>query len=224
MADSTWDKMFDDVDWESVDKEVEKMREHDELLAYFDQDQFDYKRSYIRKLIKAHPEITDRNVIGLATEQMMESHEGGVELDVDDALRFVADQKPMTAGEAAKILADVGINDDNIEDVLFGDEPDGAQTIDGVKNRDAVRKAKLLTRCADILANNADVILLGIPVFDPESDWAQAKLAFFSENMNEAEKNTLKKMMAVADHSMMRIEHGVAVAIFQIHNIWSNFE
>lgn len=224
MADNTWDKLFDDVDWESVDKEVEKMREQDELLAYFDQDKFDYKRSYIRKLMKAHPEITDRNVIGFATEQMMESHEGGVELDVDDALRFVADQKPMTAAEAAKILADVGINDDNIEDVLFGDEPDGAQTIDGVKNPAAVRKAKLLTRCADILANNADVILLGIPVFDPESNWTQAKLAFFSENLNEGEKNVLKMMMDTADESRMKVEHGVAVALFQIINIWTNFE
>lgn len=224
MEEKTWDKIFDNLDWDSVDKGIEEMRKHDELLAYFDQDQFDYKRSYIRKLMQTHPEIFDRDVIDMATEQMMESHDGGVELGVDDALRFVANQKPMTAGEAAKLLADVGINDDNIEDVLFNDESEGGRTIDGVKNMEALKKAKVLTRCADILANNADVVLLGVPVFDIESNWTQAKLAFFSENLSKAEKNVLQKMMDVADKPRMKIEHGVAVVMFQIYNIWSNFE
>lgn len=222
--DDGWSEILDSIDWDSVDREVEKMREHDDLVAYLEQDKFDYKRSYIRKLMQAHPEITDRNVIALATEQMLESHDGGVELDVDDALRFVENQKPMSVSDAVKIFTDMGINDSNIADVIFGADLEGGQTIDGVKNPDSVRKAKLLTRCADILANNADVILLGIPVFDPESNWTQAKLAFFSENLNEAEKNVLKKMMDTADESRMKVEHGVAVAVFQILNIWSNFE
>lgn len=222
--DDGWSEILDSIDWDSVDREVGNMKGHDDLVAYLEQDKFDYKRSYIRKLMQAHPEITDRNVIALATEQMLESHDGGVELDVDDALRFVANQKPMSVSEAVKIFTDMGINDSNIADVIFGADLGVGQTIDGVKNPDAKRKAQFLTRYADILARNPDVLLLGIPVFDPESNWTQAKLAFFSEDLSDAEKNVLKMMMNTADESRMKVEHGVAVAVFQILNIWSNFE
>ena len=91
MTDNIWDEIMDGLDWDAVDREVEKMREedavYDALHDHFDNDCFDYKRSYLRKFMRTYPKITDRTIIDVATEQMLESHEGGVELDVADALQ-----------------------------------------------------------------------------------------------------------------------------------------
>lgn len=220
--DNTWDKIFDGIDWDSVDREVEKMRDNDELIAYFEQDKFDFKRGYIRELMQKHPEITDRDIIDLATEQMLESHECGVELDIDDALRFVSSQKVMTVEEAVKILTDMGFNDSNFVEMVSTAVVGGNKGTK--KNREAKTKAALLTRYAEILGKNADVLLLGLPVFDNESNWTQVKLAFFSENLNSAEKTALTEMKKIADDARMTVENGVAVAVFQLINIWDDFK
>lgn len=220
--DNTWDKIFDGIDWDSVDREVEKMRDNDELIAYFGQDKFDFKRGYIRELMQKHPEITDRDIIDLATEQMLESHECGVELDIDDALRFVSSQKVMTVEEAVKILTDMGFNDSNFVEMVSNSVVGGNKGTK--KNREAKTKAALLTRYAEILGKNADVLLLGLPVFDNESNWTQVKLAFFSENLNSAEKAALTEMKKIADDARMSVENGVAVAVFQLINIWDDFK
>ena len=217
-----WDGFFDNIDWDSVDKEVAAEREKTALLSYVNDVRFDYKRGYIRKFMRAHPEITDRDVIGLATEQMQEAHEGGVELDPDDALRFVANKKPMTVQEAVKLLTEAGIDDENIMDVIFAE--DNEEGYGTEPNLSARKKAGLLTRYADLLARNKDILLLGIPVFDQQSDWAQAKLGFFREDLNDAEKMALKQMKDIADRSNLRMEHGTAFLTFQIYNIWNDFE
>lgn len=217
-----WDGFFDNIDWDGVDKDVAAEREKTELLAYVNDVRFDYKRGYIRKFMQAHPEITDRDVIGLATEQMQESHEGGIELDPDDALRFVANKKPMTVQEAVKLLTEAGIDDENIMDVIFAE--DNEEGYGTEPNPSARKKAGLLTRYADLLARNKDILLLGIPVFDPQSDWAQAKLGLFREDLNDAEKMALKQMKDIADRSSLRMEHGTAVLTLQIYNIWNDFE
>ena len=109
--DDTWKEELDKLDWDMVDREVEKSLEedriYDELYDYFDDDSFDYKRSYLRKFMRTYPKITDRTIIDVATEQMLESHEGGVELDVADALRFAGHKKIPSTKELVKMLTDI---------------------------------------------------------------------------------------------------------------------
>ena len=190
----------------------------EELLDYFGQRKFDYKRGYIRKVMRERPEITDRFKIGAATEQMMESHDGGVELSVDDALRFVENEQPITYDDIMHFFESIGLES---SDILFREVED--DKIGMKENKEAVRKARLLTKHADMLAKNPDVILLGIPVFDHEADWAQAKLAFFSERLNGMERAMLLEMRKLSDDASVSIEHGVAVVVFQILNIWDDF-
>ena len=221
-----WDEILDGLDWDSVDQEVKRLeeeeRELDELREYFTQDSFDYKREYIRKFRKAHPEILDRTVISLATEQMLESHECGVELEADDALRFVKSERIKTTSELVKMLAAAGISDGSFFDVIStGFEDDGKRGT--VKNPSAKKKAAWLTRYADMLARNKDVLILELPTFEPRSDWTQLKIAFFSDDLNGAEKGCLQQMMNIADRSELKAENGVAVAYFQIDHIWSDF-
>ena len=226
--DDKWDKMLDAVDWDAVDREVEKSFEedriYDELYDYFDDDSFDYKRSYLRKFMRKRPEITDKYMIDAATEQMLESHEGGVELDMDDAIRFVKDDKPMSVREIAAGLAKAGITADNIEDIVFTELDEDGEKYGTIKDPAVKKKAAWMTRYAYILDRNKDVMILGLPTYDHLSDWTQVKLAFFSEEMNAAEKGILKQLMSLADRYDMKEEHGVAVVVFQIFNIWSDFK
>lgn len=226
----TWDDIMDSLDWDDVDRDVQKSLEedkiYDELYDYFDDDSFDYKRSYLRKFMRTYPKITDKTIIDVATEQMLESHEGGVELDAADALRFASHKKQKSTEALVKMLTDAGINDDNIDDVLdtmlspdFVD--DGKRG--SIKNQEAKKKAGWMTRYAYMLARNEDVLILGLPTYDPASDWTQIKLAFFSEELNASEKLALDQLMKLADRSSLKDEHGVAVAVFQIYNIWSDF-
>ena len=87
----------------------------------------------------------------------------------------------------------------------------------------AKKKAGWLTRFAYVLERNKDVLILGLPTWDPQSDWAQAKLAFFSENLTGGDRYALEQMMKYADKSFLTHQHGVAVAVFQIYDIWSDF-
>ena len=223
--DDDWGEIFDKLDWDSVDKEIEKSKAEtsarDDLIEYFWKDDFDYKRSYVREIMASHPEITDRYKIDAASEQMKESHDGGVELGVEDALRFVANDKPVPISELVKSLTDAGIHDGNIVDVLS--KSVGGGEYGAEKNAGAKRKARLMTRYADFLARNADVVILGLPVFDPESDWTQVKLAFFSENLNAGEQAALNELKGLADKSKVKVEHGVAVVVFKLYNIWDTY-
>ena len=120
--DETWKEELDKLDWAAIDRDVkeslEEDRVYDELHDYFDGDSFDYKRSYLRKFMRTYPKITDRTIIDVATEQMLESHDGGVELDVADAKRFAEHKKIPSEKELVKMLTDAGINDDNIDGFL----------------------------------------------------------------------------------------------------------
>lgn len=229
--DDTWKKELEKLDWEAIDRDVQESLEedriYDELYEYFDDDSFDYKRSYLRKFMRTYPKITDRTIIDVATEQMLESHEGGVELDVADALRFAEHKKIPSTKELVKMLTDIGINDSNIDDVLdkmlspdFEDDGKRGTT----KNPAAKKKAGWLTRYAYILARNKDVLILGLPTWDSRSDWTQVKLAFFSENLNGGEKNALDMMRKNADKSFLTNQDGVAEVVFQIYDIWSDFK
>ena len=225
MEENIWYEILDGLDWDAIDRDVQESLEEDrvfdELHEYFDNDSFDYKRSYLRKYRRTYPKNTDRTIIDAATEQMLESHEGGVELDVADALRFAKNKKPLSAEEIVKILADAGANDDHFIDMLTDDFDDGK--FGTVKSEQARKRASWMTRYADMAARNKDVLILALPTFDPEQDWTYVKLAFFGENLNPAEQYALKSLIQTADRSWMKEEHGVAVAFFQIFNIWADF-
>lgn len=229
--DNTWDEILEGLDWNAIDretqKELEEERVYDELYDYFDDDSFDYKRSYLRKFMRTYPKITDRNVIDIATEQMLESHEGGVELDVKDALRFAERKKIPSVKELVKMLTDAGINDGNIDDLLDvmlspDFEDDGKRGT--IKDPAVKRRAGLMMRYAYILERNKDVLILGLPTYDNASDWTQIKIAFFGEDLNSSEKTALNQLIKLADKSGLTQERGVAVAFFQIYNIWSDFK
>lgn len=224
--DNKWDEELDKLDWDAIIKESELTDEEKkkiDLEQYLGRDDFDYKRSYIRKFTKAHPEILDRDTIARATELMQEAHEGGEELDADDALRFVRYKRQRKVSELVKMLTDVGATDDNIVDTIldFDDKDDGK--FGTVKNAAAKKKAYWLTRWTDMLAKNPDVLILGVPVFDPQSDWAQAKVAFFSENLSAVDKNCLNMMIRNCDSFRLIDDQDVAITVFQIYNIWDDF-
>ena len=229
--DDTWKKELEKLDWEAIDRDVQESLEedriYDELYEYFDDDSFDYKRSYLRKFMRTYPKITDRTIIDVATEQMLESHEGGVELDVADALRFAEHKKIPSEKELLKMLTDAGINDSNIDGILDkmlspDFEDDGKRG--SVKNPAAKKKAGWLTRFSYVLARNKDVLILGLPTYNTMEDWVQAKLAFFSEELNGGEKYALDQMKKYADRSFLTHQHGVAVVVFQVYNAWSDFK
>lgn len=217
-----WDGFFDGIDFNNLGKEPS---EKDLLRDFFWDDEFDERRGYIRKIMLTHPEITDRDKIDAASDQMYESHLEGVELDVDDALRFVANNKPVSTEELVKMLYRSGVNDGNVFGLIDDavSQTPGA-TIDGVKGKGVKAKARLMTAIADLLAKNPDVLILGLPTFDPEQNWTQVKLAFFSENLSDTEKNLIATLKNQADTSRLRMENGVAVVLFQIENIWQNYE
>jgi len=225
-----WEECFDNIDWEAVEADAAKSLEEDAALDalydHFNDDSFDYKRSYLRKFMRTHPEIRDQFIIDTATEQMLISHEDGVELDVDDALRFAKGSKPMTTEEIVKMLADAGIADKEFGDVLdtmlFDDIFDDGKR-GSVKSDAAKKKAGWLTSYAYILERNPDVLILGLPTFDHHSDWTQVRLAFFGESFSGGEKMVLQKMRGIADKSWVEVVSGMAVAVFQIYNIWEDF-
>ena len=78
----------------------------EELENYFSGPAYDYKRDFIRKLMREHPEAADPFVIGSATEEMLDAAESGVLLSTDDALRLVEYKVPMTTEEAVRQLRD----------------------------------------------------------------------------------------------------------------------
>lgn len=217
--DDTWNELMKDVDWGEVERDIAENAEREKLIAYFWRDGFDFKRGYIRRIMSEHPELLDRFKIDAASEQMHESHALGVELSVDDALRFVENDKPVPTSELVKMLNAAGVTDENVYDVILG-----AATMESscstVKNAAAQKKARLMTECADILAENKDVLILGIPTFDPESSFTQVKLAFFGEDLTAPEVSALKALMQHADRYSLTEQHGVAVALFQLFNIW----
>lgn len=216
-----WDGFFDGIDFKDLDREP---GEKDLLRDFFWDDEFDERRGYIRKIMQAHPEITDRDRIDAASEQMYESHMEGVELDAEDALRFAANDKPVPTEKLMKMLYRNGLNDSNVFG-LIGDalnQTPGA-TPDGVKGKGVKAKARLMTAIADLLAENPDVLILGLPTFDPEQNWTQVKLALFSENLSNTEKNLIAALKNRADASRMRMENGTAVVMFRIENLWQNY-
>lgn len=225
--DKSWDEIMDGVDWDAVDREIEKTaqeeRGRNELLDYFWEDGFDYKRGYIFAIMNAHPEIDDRYIIDAASEEMLMAHDFSVELAVDDALRLVKNDKPTPIPELVKMLNSAGITNDNVMDVIENAEIEHRQTIGGVKSSAAKRKARSMTEAAELLARNPDILLLGLPTFDPEQNWTQVKLAFFTDDLTAPEASTLKYLMWLADKHKLTVKNGVAIALFQIYNIWSDF-
>ena len=229
--DNTWDEIMDKLDWDAIDRDVKKSLEEDAageaVRDYFAGDEYDYKRGYIRKLRRTHPEITDPELISVATEQMLESHEGGVELDLEDAIRFAKSKKIPTTKELVKMLTDAGINDSNIDEVLDkmlspDFEDDGKRG--SIKNPKAKKKANDIIRYAYVLERNKDVLILELPTFDPQSDWVQAKIAFFSDDLNNGEKHVLDMLMKASDNAKLISDRGVAVAVFKVYNAWSDFK
>jgi len=226
--DKSWDEIMDGVDWDAVDREIKKTTQEEhrrkELMDYFWEDGFDYKRGYIFSVMNAHPEIDDRYIIDAASEEMLMAHDFSVELAVDDALRLVKNDKPTPIPELVKMLNSAGITDNNVTDVIEDAEIEHRQTIDGIKSPTVKRKARSMTEAAELLARNPDILLLGLPTFDPEQNWTQVKLAFFTDDLLAPETSTLKYLMWLADKYKMTVKNGVAIALFQIYNIWSNFE
>jgi len=226
--DKSWDEIMDGVDWDAVESEIKKTTQEEhrrkELLDYFWEDGFDYKRGYIFAVMNAHPEIDDRYIIDAASEEMLMAHDFSVELAVDDALRLVKNDKPTPIPELVKMLNSAGITDNNVMDVIEDAEIEHRQTIDGMKSTTAKRKARSMTEAAELLARNPDILLLGLPTFDPEQNWTQVKLAFFTDNFRTPEVSATKRLMDLADKNKMTVKNGVAIALFQIYNIWSDFK
>lgn len=202
---------------------IEQNTVKEKLTKHFSKDCYDYDRSYIRRIMKERPDITDKFVISNAADAMWESHEGGVELSIDDALRLTANEKPLPIEEVVRQLTELGANNENfmskVRDIELDDGKFGT-----VKNKMAKRKAGEMMRYADMLSENNDILILGVPIFDQLSDYAQLKIAFFAKNLTGEEQHIIAMLTGIADRVMMKVEHGVPVTTLQLFNIWEDFK
>ncbi len=201
-------------------KPIRKEQSLEELKEYFSDWKFDDIRDGINKVMREHPEVRDSFVIEAAADEMLNSAYTGVFLSTDDALRLVEYKELIPTKDLVKMLTDVGINDDNIMDLIFnaswGDEDYSRCT----KSQHAIKTANWLQRYADILTRNPNVILLMLPEYSYHSNSAYLLLAFLDGELSQMEQTLLRQMKTCADRFDVKTEYEVTKVSFYIDNIW----
>ena len=193
----------------------------EELENYFSGSAYDYKRDFIRKLMREHPEAADPFVIGSATEEMLDAAESGVLLSTDDALRLVEYEEPMSAEEAVRRLRELGMTDADFMNIVTADIPPGDVDHFGcAKSARAEKNAHWLIRFAYILTQNEDIILTRLPYFDYYDDMTCLTLAFLSEDLSGTDRCTLNLMKKYADDIRTDNRANVMRVRFIVRNIW----
>lgn len=209
---------------------------HKELEKYFASPLYDEVREYINLVMEKHPEITDKNVIGAAAEEIFECQVDGAEITVDDALRltsgkkFISDpadiQVALESGEygeleaeIAKKLGDIrGRKSDVLNNLAENVQAYIEQQMAGDLKPEAFAKAHELTRLGTELSNNNnDIVLMGVP--DLKWSDAELKVAFFTDKLAEEDLKILYDMKLVADRVKFKVDNGIAYATFYLYDI-----
>ncbi len=201
-------------------KPTRKEQSVEELAEYFSDWQYDPERQCINKLMREHPEVRDPFVIEAAAEEMLEAAYTGVLLSTDDALRLVEYMEPAPVEKLVQMLADAGINDDNIFDIIANANLSDEDYSDCVQSRHARHTANFLQRYADLLTRNEDIILLRLPVCDRHDNQAYLMLAFLGDKLSLIEQRILEQMKSVADRTHIKTEYEITRISFYIENVW----
>ncbi len=201
-------------------KPVRRNQSREELAEYFSDWQFDPERQCINRILRDHPEVTDAFVIESAAAEMLDAACSGVLLSAEDALRLVEYMEPVPLDALVKKLAESGVTDDNILDVIAKARMREEEPPVCTHSRHALHTANLLQRYADLLTVNRDILLLRLPEYDRHLDRAYMMLAFLGEALSPIEQRLLERMKDVADSVSMKKEHEVTRICFYIENIW----
>lgn len=196
----------------------------DELKNYFSKKMYDDIREYVYLIMLEHPEITEPYTIEAAACEIQESKTDGVNLSADNALRLVAGEKPADMKEVHRILSSAGINSDaDIIDVLneaAGREMAAMPHED--MSADAFSKVAILMNAATMLAQNKDIVILGMPEADRMSDYMILRMAFFTDVLTDVERKMLEAMKLHADATDTEQRESALLVFFKVFNVWNS--
>lgn len=189
-----------------------------ELEKYFSNEMYDGVRKYTNRIMDAHPEIADSDVVLFAAGKMEECADDGVEISVDDALRLTRKHAPVpTAGDFMDVLLSGGIETQSdlisLIERAYENTPKAPENI----RRTTVERAAAMTRLGRELADgNKDIVLMGIPA-DLSWNFSQLKLAFFTENLSEREQEIISELKNISDEAEYFEKYNIGYAIFRIN-------
>ena len=189
-----------------------------EMDKYFSNPIYESVRPYAKRVMDAHPEITDPLVVAFAVGKMEECEDDGVEISVDDALRLTKEHDPIpTAKDFYESLTEGGIETQGDLMSLLEKGFEGMpKTKDSIPH-DAAERAAQMTRLGKELSNgNKDIVLMGVPT-DLSWDFAQLKIAFFTEDLSEREREIILELKAIADETEYVEKYRIGYGIFRIN-------
>ena len=193
---------------------------HEELCTYFSSPMYEEELPYIAEIMRSVPDLGDERLISIAANFMLQADEEAVKLSVHDALRLAGAFKAKPVSEILQQLTDAGIKDwDAMETILEKALNAPAPKSAGFPAVSAAEKAEKLKDLAVRLAQNQDIILLGLPVFQPEMNSAWVKLAVLGGELAAEEQGIIMEMRDIADKSEVKTESGIVKLLFRIKNV-----
>lgn len=188
-----------------------------ELEKYFSNPLYESVRHYAKRVMDAHPEITDPLVVAFAVGKMEECEDDGVEISVDDALRLTKEHDPIpTAKDFMNILSKGGIETQKGLMSLIEKGFEGMPApMDSIPRSAAERAAQMTSLGRELADGNKDIVLMGIPE-DLSYGFAHLKLAFFTEDLSEREQEIILKLKGMADSVKYKEEYGIGYGMFNI--------
>lgn len=188
-----------------------------ELDNYFSNPLYESVRHYAKRVMDAHPEITDPLVVAFAVGKMEECEDDGVEISVDDALRLTKEHDPIpTAKDFYETLTSGGIETQEDLMSLLQKGFDGMPAVKDSIPRSAAERAAQMTRLGRELSDgNKDIVLMGVPA-DLSWDFAQLKIAFFTDKLTDEEQEIIQKLKGTADRVKFYEKYGIGYALFKI--------
>lgn len=195
-----------------------------ELKDYFSKQMYDDIREFVYLIMLERPEITEPYTIEAAASEIQESKTDGVNLSVDNALRLVAGESPADMKEIQKILGNAGINSNaDIIDVLNEAAERDMEKLprDGM-SAEAFGKAAILMNAATMLAQNKDIVILGLPEADRMSDYMILRMAFFTDTLTGRERKLLEAMKLHADKTDTEQRERALLVFFKVFRVWDN--
>ena len=189
------------------------------MEKHFSAPMYESLYKYAKQVMDAHPEITDELVVGFAANQMEECADDGAELSVDDALRLTAKHNPIpTAKDFYNSLMNAGVNTQSDLISLLESGFDGVKKPISISASVAERAAKMTMLGREICNGNKDIVLMGTPI-DLSWEFSQLKVAFFTEDLSEREKEIIKELKSLADETEYYEKFEIGYAIFRIYTI-----
>lgn len=189
-----------------------------ELDKYFSNPIYESVRHYAKRVMDSHPEITDPLVVAFAVGKMEECEDDGVEISVDDALRLTKEHAPIpTAKDFYETLMSGGVETHGDLMSLLQKGFDGMPAVNDSIPRSAAERAAQMTRLGRELSDgNEDIVLMGVPV-DLSWEFAQLKIAFFTEDLSGREQEIIGELNGLADETEYVEKYNIGYGIFRIN-------